>query len=225
MILSVNGTDYKVPEYLTIGKWIELSKWDRNSKHNYNRLISIMFDINIKEVEEFPHETKKMCIAVIITLMMQKSENKIGELKNFNKFTIGQWIDMEIYIGGGINNHIEPIVELLWENIEYDEDFPAEEIWDGIHKYYNFRETIFNRYKELFSNNKKTDDNEENESVVKSQDDVARSWYKILLRLASDDFLKLDDASKQPLIAALNYISYDKDKTTEEINRIKNMRR
>lgn len=223
MILSVNGTDYKVPEYLTIEKWVELSKWDTNSKHNYNKLISIMFGIDVKEVEDFPHETKKMCVALIITLMVQKSENNIGQLRNFNNTTIGQWIDMEVMIAGGINNHMEQVIELLWDNVKYNKEFPAEQVWDGIHKYYNFRETIFNKYKELFSNNKEED--EETENVNKTQEDVARSWYRTLLRLASDDFLKMEEASNQPLIAALNYLSYDKDKTTEEINRIKNMNR
>ena len=37
-------------------------------------------------------------------------------------------------------------------------------------------------------------------------------------------FLNIDEAVKKPLISALNYISWNKDKNTREINRQKSLR-
>jgi hypothetical protein len=42
--------------------------------------------------------------------------------------------------------------------------------------------------------------------------------------LCDGKFLNIDEAVKKPLISALNYISWNKDKNTREINRQKSLR-
>ena len=223
MILSVDGKEYKVPTYLTIGKWSKLQNWMYND-FNTERIISIAMDMEMSEANKLPDDIKKTCMFILTNMMLYKDKTPIGDMIDFNKMTIGDFIDLEIYIAGGIHNHIDPAFEKLWDGVEYDPDFSAHQIWFGLTKYFNFRKTIFNKYKSLFGLDKQTK-KQNDELHITNQNDVARVWYKLLLILANDDFLKLDEVSDKPLIAALNYLAYDKDRKTEELNRIKNMKK
>lgn len=220
MKLIVGDDEYKVPHYLTIEKWCELQKWSLENVNNHDKLISILMGVDILKVMTFPEEIKQTAIFILSSILFHKEKSNFGELRNFNEFNIGQFIDMEVYIAGGIHNYIEEIVELIWEGVEYDPEFPAHEVYDGIQKYFNFRKTIFNKYKSFFG----FDENKKNDTTM-THIDVARTWYQLLLILANGEFLKMNEASEQPLISSLNFLSYDKDKKTEEFNRLKKIKK
>jgi len=222
MILSVEGKDYKVPQYLTIDKWCQLQRWIGHEFNN-ERIISIALDMDIQDVLKLPDKIVETCMFLLTNMMFYKDKTPIGDMIDFNSMTIGQFIDLEVYIAGHIHNHMEPVVELLWQGVEYDPDFSSHQIWFGLTKYFNFRKTIFNKYKSLFGLDRKQKDNEE--IHTNTQSDVARSWYRLLLILSGNDFLKMDEASDKPLIASLNYLAYDKDQKTEELNRLKKMKK
>lgn len=219
MILSVNGDEYKVPEKLTISKWAELQHWTMNDEYLWDKIISILMDMEQQVVEQLPQEIKQTCIFILGSLMFHEDKEPLGNFIDLDKITVGQFIDMEIYISNGIHRNIAPVVEMLF-NVEYDPDFSAHQVWGGLRKYFNFRKTIFNRYKVLFNSDRNEEINNKNDKKP-----IEYVWYEILLILAGGNFLALDDASNQPLISALNFIAYDKDKKNEEINRMKNMRK
>lgn len=220
MKLIVGDDEYKVPHYLTIEKWCELQKWSLENVNNHDRLISILMGVDLIKVMTFPENIKQTAIFILSGIMFHKEKANFGELRNFNDFTIGEFIDMEVYIASGIHNQMENIIELLWEGVEYDPEFPSHEVYDGIEKYFNFRKTIFMKYKSFFG----FDEDNKNDTKM-TYVDVARTWYQLLLILANGEFLKINEASEQPLISSLNYLSYDKDKKTEEFNKLKKIKK
>ena len=48
---------------------------------------------------------------------------------------------------------------------------------------------------------------------------VARSWYKVIVGLAGEDILKIDEVTEQPLTKALNFMALQKEKVMEENER------
>jgi len=55
--------------------------------------------------------------------------------------------------------------------------------------------------------------------------DPAYNWYAFIMVLCNDDFLKIDEVVEKPIIQALNYLAYIKDKKEEENKRINELQR
>ena len=51
---------------------------------------------------------------------------------------------------------------------------------------------------------------------LKDKMDVARSWYKVIVALAQDNILRIDEVTEQPLKKVLNFMALQKEKVMEE---------
>ena len=217
MKLVIEQDQYTLPDKLTLKIWRELMSWGF-VEENYDIIISIAFDIPLTKTMIIPDETKYLAIVIIQSFMspiiVEDRKIKI----NLNKITFGDFVDMEVYIGNGIHKNLEKAIPLLFD-LEYSEDLFINDIWDGLMVYFNFRNSIFNRYRKLFNADDEPEDDEE-----KNKKPIEYIWWEILMILSDEKFLNIDEAVKKPLIQALNYISWNKDKNTREINRIKKAR-
>ena len=217
MKLVIEQDQYTLPDKLTLKIWRELMSWGF-VEENYDIIISIAFDIPLTKTMIIPDETKYLAIVIIQSFMspiiVEDRKIKI----NLNKITFGDFVDMEVYIANGIHKNLEKVMEILFD-IEYSDDVFINDIWDGLMVYFNFRNSIFNRYKKLFNA-----DDEPEEDDEKNKKPIEYIWWEILMILSDEKFLNIDEAVKKPLIQALNYISWNKDKNTREINRIKKAR-
>lgn len=84
----------------------------------------------------------------------------------------------------------------------------------AIEQYNNYRTHIYRSYKKLFEIEDHQFDGEIDTNFDPLQ--VARNWYKIIVSLAKDDLLKIDEVTNQPLKKALNFMAYQKERQLEE---------
>ena len=217
MKLVIEQDEYTLPDKLNLKIWRELMSWGF-VEENYDIIISIAFDIPLTKTMIIPDETKYLAIVIIQSFMSPVIVEDRKIKINLNKITFGDFVDMEVYIANGIHKNLDKVMEILFD-IEYSDDLFINDIWDGLMVYFNFRNSIFNRYKKLFNADDEPDEDDE-----KNKKPIEYIWWEILMILSDEKFLNIDEAVKKPLIQALNYISWNKDKNTREINRIKKAR-
>ena len=217
MIISIDKKEYEVPNKLTLRKWAELMSWGF-VEENYEIIISIGIGIPIEDCVHIPPKIRDVIIFVLQTLMNPPIVSNRKLAINLNEITFGDFIDMDIYINNGIHKYLDKVVPLLFD-MEYREDLYINDVWDGLIHFFNFRKNIFNRYKNLFNAEDAPEDEEE-----KDKTPIEYVWWEILMILADGKFLNIKQATKEPLIQALNFISWNKDKNTREINRQKKLR-
>ena len=137
---------------------------------------------------------------------------------NLSTITLGQFIDLEIYITDGIHKNINKVIKHLY-GVELNEDNSIKDILGGVNNYMKWRNNLYYSYKNLFNiggNGYKEDDDETYLSV----ESVKKSWFEIIMILAKDDFLKMDDVVKQPLIQAFNWLAWNKEKKQKELDEL-----
>ena len=54
------------------------------------------------------------------------------------------------------------------------------------------------------------------DTEVKDKLLIARSWYKVIVSLAQDNILNIDEVTEQPLKKVLNFMALQKEKVLEE---------
>jgi hypothetical protein len=214
MQLVVDGREYNVPEDFTLGTWEELQKWSTNN----DKCLSIAFGLPIETIQRMSEKTKQLGLAFISTAMYPdyKPLNKKihnGTLINFNEMTLGQFIDLEVFVGRGFTKHIKDIANILYQT-KVDNFWFVGDIWGGIKSYLKWRITLYNSYKNLF--NIDNDIRDEVEDTTDSKTDVAHVWYDTIMILADGKFLNIEAVTDRPLVEALNYLAWNKTRIERE---------
>jgi len=71
----------------------------------------------------------------------------------------------------------------------------------------------------LFGINQKTGKQEDVDPEEYDANKIAKGWYKVLVDLADNDIMKLDQVTEQPLYKALTFMSLRKERMLEEQQR------
>lgn len=218
MKLIINEKEYEIKSEYTIEQFMKLLAFDINIEFNWDKVISIAYDIPIDEVSIMPDKTKEVAISFVGAFLNNIDSNYINpNIKDLEKLTFGEFIDMDVYIADGLHKSLGKIMKFLY-GVESSEII--NEYYGGFLYYSKWRQSIFNKYKNLFNNNDDDSDDEKVESTQLNSIQVARSWYKTLAYLSDDDLLKMDDILNKPLYAVLNFMAYKKEKNLNELQRI-----
>lgn len=125
-------------------------------------------------------------------------------------------------------DRFEPYGDWIFHRAQLFYDLPITEVYGICNKYLEFRTDIFEKYSGLFD--EVGDDSEEafdeNESVIaraEKRKEEARQkslkkwgWDVFILRLAQNDPIRLDEATKIPLLQALNILAMKKELGIQE---------
>lgn len=228
--LVIKDNEYTVPDYLTIEKWSEVNKYDIRVKFTWNRIISIVMDIPQDEVEIIPDNTKELIMLMVTTLvnplvLLHHKEYNGGKYIDLSSMTLGKFIDLELQIGDGIQKNLKNIVEILY-NTKIDNDTNIKKVLGGVNHYLKWRENIFSSYKNLFLINGEEDGYADDNDFYKSTiEDIKHSWFEIIMLLANDDILKMEQVTEQSVIKSFNWLAWNKDKQQKELDRQNDLQR
>lgn len=186
----------KLPDHLTLDQLKAIIKWNVEDETNWSKIINIVMDYELNLTKE-----QQEVVMSFIILMMNTPKETPTKL---NELTFGEFIDIEVYITNYIHN-IDKIVHILNPDIKR-----ADEAIYVINEWKVWRDWLFKQYKGLFSADNDEDDIEPQQTKKLNQ--VAKNWYKIIVDMAGDDILKIDAITDQPLIKALNFMAYQKEK-------------
>ena len=148
--------------------------------------------------------------------------------KNYNDITLGQFIDIESLLKA--TGKIVDVNYYLWEfgEGEDEDDLSYNEVLGAINDYNKWSKSIYVDYAPLFT---RTDDDgdDANTRMLKNAgvnvddyelDDEQKlteddkefnrkfAWYKVAYQLAGEDFLRINEVFKRPLISVLNHLTF-----------------
>jgi hypothetical protein len=124
---------------------------------------------------------------------------------DFESINFGQFVDLDCFVSLGIEKHIEDILKIL------DVDTPwANEALASVEQYIKWRTSIYKQYAQLFGI--KEGDEELVDVAEFNPKDVSRGWYQIIVELAGEDILKMDQITEEPLHKVLTFLQIKKEK-------------
>ena len=208
--IKIDNEIYNIPK-LSIEQWQECMKWDIHEKINWPKIISIATGAPIEDMRTASQDEQHIVVTMIAHEYTKRSQI---QLPDFTNITFGQFIDCEVHLHRGLAQSIQNLLYTL--KIEAKN---AEEALYGSEKYVEFRDLIYRQYSGLFGLNDPQDHyDEDEERPVMDANQIARSWYNVLLELSEWDLLKLDQITDEPLKKVLNFMAAKKTRAIEERN-------
>jgi len=217
--LHIDDKIYRVPDKLSIKHFKELANWDIQLEENWRKIMSILMEVPYEEVELIPDKTIELAIAFLLDKIYPEVPPK-NDI-NIKDVKVGLFIDMEVLISKGVQNSIYGIIKKLY-NIEPTDEMMLEDYWGGIKYYLNWRLSIFNSYRKLFGLD---DEFSKNDIELEEKVDPSYNWYQFIMVLADENFLNINKVVDEPIIQALNFLAYKKDKAEEEQKRLNEIQR
>jgi len=211
--LYIDDKIYEVPDRLTLNQFKELANWDITLQQNWRKVMSIVMRVPYHETLIIPDETIELAIVFLIDRIYPEDAplNKEGFI-DISNVKVGTFVDMEVFISKGVQANIIDIVKTLYNKTPDGEEL-LYDYYGGIKYYLNWRINIFNSYRKLFGLD---DEFSKNDEELQEKIDPAYNWYAFIISLADEDFMKLDLVVEKPVIQALNFLAYKKDKNEEE---------
>lgn len=206
--LKLNGRTYKMPKRFTIDQWQQVLQLDLEDNKNWAKIMSIAFNKPHAMFDNVDEKSLVLGVSLIINAMSQRKECK---LKDLTQLTIGEFIDLDIYLLMGPEKNIDTILDLI---LVKRTKWADEALW-AVDQLANFRMSTYRQYSGLFDLDKNgeqavADDNNWDPQAV------AKGWYKVIVDLADDKLLDLDPVTEQPLKKALNFMALRKERLLEE---------
>ncbi len=211
--ININDKAYKMPERLTVEQYHSMLQFDWENPAFYPRIVGTLIGCNPFELTGAPEKSMVLAISFIIKSMNDRKKCKTLDLESL---TFGQFVDLDVYLALGLDKHFKDIAALIAPDAKW-----ADEAMWAIDKFASFRTFTYRQYKVLFGiTDKELDQAElEGNTEVKDKMNVARSWYKVIVSIAGDNILNIDEVTEQPLKKVLNFMALQKEKVLEENQR------
>ena len=151
--LVIYDTEYDLPKTLTLDVWGEVMELSKNNP-SPQMLVSKCLNIPIADVDQIPDETLELLIGLTYILLnpQDATYNKMlfgGELINFKKLTLGQFVDLEVYMNQGAGTYIVDICNILY-NTKLPNTTTITDVYKGYLAYINYRTMLMKSYSVLF---------------------------------------------------------------------------
>lgn len=200
-----------MPKRFTITQWKEVLALDLEDNKNWAKIMSIGFNKPYYKFHNVDEDSLLLGASLVINAMGQRKECKMKDLTNL---TIGEFVDLDIYLLMGPEKNIDTILDLI---LVKETKWADEALW-AVDQYANFRISTYRQYSGLFDLNK-NGVQEDMDPEDWDPQKVAKGWYRVLVDLADDRLLDLDKITEQPLKKALNFMALRKEKALEERER------
>lgn len=210
--ININNKSYEIPERLTIEQYSKAMAFDWEDSKYYAHIVSQLTGAPIALLQKANEESLALAVALIVHQMNQRTKT---EMFNLADLTFGQFIDLDVWISLGVDKHLQDMADILTPKAKW-----ADEAMWAVDEFAKFRTFTYRQYKVLFNiTDKDLEEAKEKLDLRPDPMQVARSWYKVIVSLAQEDILKIDDVTEQPLRKALNFMALQKEKVMEEQQR------
>ena len=200
--VNIGDTKWEIPERLTLEEWKALQQWEFENEAHWPWIINTISGIPAHEFSGAAPDSMQLFIGFIISAMNLRT---LKHQPDFESINFGQFVDLDCFVSLGIEKHIEAILEIL------DVDTPwANEALASVEQYIKWRTSIYKQYAQLFGI--KEGDEDLVDVAEFNPKDVSRGWYQIIVELAGEDILKMDQITEEPLHKVLTFLQIKKEK-------------
>lgn len=205
--INVNDRGYEIPDRLTIEQWCGVMAYDFEDPKFHPNIIAQVTGAPLPLIAKAPKEALVLAIALIVAKLNERREVKRIKTEDL---LFGEFVDLDIWINMGVHLHLKEMADVLGLKTKW-----ADEAMWAVDKFAEYRIFTYRQYKILFGIN--DIDLESNDHLEpKERLHLARSWYRVIVQLAGEDVLKLDEVTEQPLKKILNFMALQKEKALEE---------
>lgn len=204
----LNDTPYEL-KAMTVGQWQKIAKFDMNDRMYWPKILAVALQIEERELVDAPEEALELGVS-FIRYALEYEDHEELKVINLDAMSFGDWIDLDIWMYDGANKSLHLILE-KFANGGLTTPMPA--ALKALGQISNWRKQIYRVYSGLLSDGEPDyDDIEEDDNdEVQQTADPRRVWYQVLIHLAQEDMLKLDQIAEQPFRNALNFMSWRKE--------------
>lgn len=194
-----------------ISHWKLMQKWaDDTDKWSF--LIASVTGCPLKVADQLSHAVKSILIAQFIKSFDDRQPNSV----EFNKFSFGQFVDLDLWLSLGLEDHIAEICQLLFD--DPDPEFGV--AFDALVAAAEWRLQVYRDYDEFFGLSeyeKAIERGVEIEQQEPTQQSLQLAWYETI-QLVSDGNLQMSDwVVEQNYIKVLNWLTWKKNKIEQQM--------
>jgi hypothetical protein len=220
-LITVGDKTWEVPEQLTVEQFSSVQMFGYDNPRAIKLLCATVLKAPLNAFngvdDEDLNTLLSMCLVPLIALQEATADQLVG--MDFAKLTFGQFCDLDVISHRGLKANLPELISVLFnEPVDEILERPINLYWPKVEEWLTYRSNLYSRYSSFFGldeNDAQTSGGEENAT------DAARVWYQAMIALAAEDFLKIHQVAERPVIEALNFLAYLKDKRFRERQEIK----
>lgn len=213
--VNINDKKWEIPTRVTIEEWRDLQQWEFTNQAHWPWIVSTISSFDAREFDNADPDSMQLFIGFLIAACNKRT---LKVQPDFNQLKFGQFVDLDCFLALGVEKNIAQILETLGVDTPW-----ADEALAVIDQYLKWRATIYKQYSQLFGLNNK--DGLPNDDEYYDPKEVARGWYMVIMELANNNILKMDEVTEEPLQKTLTFLQIQKElkiKEAQEARKITN---
>ena len=199
--VNINDKKWEIPTRVTIEEWRDLQQWEFTNQAHWPWIVSTISSFDAREFDNADPDSMQLFIGFLIAACNKRT---LKVQPDFNQLKFGQFVDLDCFLALGVEKNIAQILEIL----EVDTPW-ADEALAVIDQYLKWRATIYKQYSQLFGLNNK--DGLPNDDEFYDPKEVARGWYMVIMELADNNILRMDEVTEEPLQKTLTFLQIQKE--------------
>jgi hypothetical protein len=204
--VNVGTTSYAMPERVTIDEWQALMTWDVANVKHHPYIIHNLMGIDLEDLQNADQKSLDLFIGFIVGAINKRTPK---HLPDFTQLDFGEFVDLDCFVSLGTEKYINEMLGILKVDTVW-----ADEGLQVIEQYIMWRGTIYKQYAQLFGLDGKETEREPDPDFDPKE--VSRGWYNVIVELANDDILKIDQVTSEPLHKTLTFLQIKKEKVMKE---------
>ena len=213
--VNINDKKWEIPTRVTIEEWKDLQQWEFTNQAHWPWIVSTISSFDAREFDNADPDSMQLFIGFLIAACNKRT---LKVQPDFNQLKFGQFVDLDCFLALGVEKNIAQILEILGVDTPW-----ADEALAVIDQYLKWRATIYKQYSQLFGLNNK--DGLPNDDEFYDPKEVARGWYMVIMELADNNILRMDEVTEEPLQKTLTFLQIQKElkiKEAQEARKITN---
>jgi len=199
--VNINDKKWEIPTRVTIEEWKDLQQWEFTNQGHWPWIVSAISSFDAKEFDGADPDSMQLFIGFLIAACNKRT---LKVQPDFNQLKFGQFVDLDCFLALGVEKNILQILEVLGVDTPW-----ADEALAVIDQYLKWRATIYKQYAQLFGLDNK--DGLPNDDALYDPKEVARGWYMVIMELADNNILKMDEVTEEPLQKTLTFLQIQKE--------------
>ncbi len=199
--VNINDKKWEIPTRVTIEEWRDLQQWEFTNQAHWPWIVSTISSFDAREFDNADPDSMQLFIGFLIAACNKRT---LKVQPDFNQLKFGQFVDLDCFLALGVEKNITQILEILGVDTPW-----ADEALAVIDQYLKWRATIYKQYSQLFGLNNK--DGLPNDDEFYDPKEVARGWYMVIMELADNNILRMDEVTEEPLQKTLTFLQIQKE--------------
>jgi hypothetical protein len=213
---QIGPNKWEVPNELDAQTFQSAMAWDIEDAKNLKPFVSAISNCPIKELNLLDDDTFNLIFAYCVSLLPAdetlNKQNGVYALKDFDAFTLGDFVDIDLYIADGLTKHVVDLVTKLYDMpIGTAAHISIKRVWAALVAVAKWRELVYKEHDEFFEIKGNQDANEKIEIH-----NIQLMWYEAILMLADHQFLNIGLVTARPYKEALNFLTWKKNEIAKQ---------